>query len=109
MPPDVHGQRLDLHPVAGILAHLVKVPRLMLMADTQWPFSSSCRGGRLRVEVGLRKGGKAVVAAIAVQNINGVDGVKLMLLGIGAVSLGHARVKAAAQQGGEAGLSNFLA
>ena len=56
----------------------------------------------LRVEVGGKS--VAVVAAIAVQNINGVDGVELVLLGIGAVSLGDARVKAAAQQGGQAGL-----
>ena len=53
--------------------------------------------------------GIAVVAAVAVQNVDGVDGVELVLLGVSAVSLGHARVKAAAQQGSQAGSSNFLA
>ena len=45
-----------------------------------------------------------MVAAVAVQNVNGVNGVKLMLFGPGAVGLGHAGVKAAAQQGGQAGV-----
>ena len=45
-----------------------------------------------------------MVAAVAVQDIDGVDGVKLMLGGVSAVSLGNARVKAAAQQGGQAGI-----
>ena len=49
-----------------------------------------------------------MVAAVAVQNIDGVDGVKLVLLGVGAVGLGHARVKAAAQQGDEARLLKLL-
>lgn len=45
-----------------------------------------------------------MVAAVAVQDIDGVDGVKLMLGGVSAVSLGNARVKAAAQQGSQAGI-----
>ena len=48
-----------------------------------------------------------MVAAVAVQNVDGVDLVKQVLLGIGAVHLGHARVKAGAQQGGEAAALNF--
>ncbi len=55
----------------------------------------------LRVEVGGES--IAVVAAVAVEDVDGVDGVELVLLGVSAVSLGHARVEAAAQQGGEAG------
>ena len=55
----------------------------------------------LRVEVGGK--GIAVVAAVAVQDVDGVDGVELVLLGVGAVSLGDTRVKAAAQQGSQAG------
>ena len=64
-------------------------------------------GGHLtQVDLRVEVGGKsiAVVAAVAVQDINGVDGVELVLFGVGAVSLGHARVKAAAQQSGQAGL-----
>ena len=49
-----------------------------------------------------------MVAAVAVQNINGVNGVELVLFGVGAVSLGHARVEAAAQQGGQAGFLKLL-
>ena len=60
----------------------------------------------LRVEVGGK--GIAVVAAVAVQDVDGVNGVELMLLGVGAVSLGDTRVKAAAQQGGEAGFLKLL-
>ena len=45
-----------------------------------------------------------MVAAVAVQNVDGVDGVELVLLGVGAVSLSDTRVKAAAQQGSQAGL-----
>ena len=44
-----------------------------------------------------------MVAAVAVQNVDGVNGIELVLLGISAVSLGHARVKAAAQQSSQAG------
>jgi len=55
----------------------------------------------LRVEVGGK--GIAVVAAVAVQDVDGVNGVELVLFGVGAVSLGDTRVKAAAQQGGQAG------
>ena len=45
-----------------------------------------------------------MVAAVAVQDVDGIDGVELVLGSVGAVGLGHARVKAAAQQGGEAGI-----
>ena len=45
-----------------------------------------------------------MVAAVAVQNVDGADLVEQVLLGPGAVGLGHARVKAGAQQGGQAGL-----
>ena len=55
----------------------------------------------LRVKVGGE--GIAVVAAVAVQNVDRINGIELMLFGVGTVSLGHARVKAAAQQGGQTG------
>ena len=111
---DVLGQRLDLLVVEQVhvfLAHLVKV---VLPLDAHGRdlhpvavLPVAAGGGDLpQVDLRVEVGGKsvAVVAAIAVQNINGVDGVELVLLGIGAVSLGDARVKAAAQQGGQAGL-----
>ena len=115
---DVLGQRLDLLVVQQVHilhAHLVKIilpldahggdlhPVAVLPVGT---------GGRHlpQVHLGVEVGGEgvAVVAAVAVQNVNGVDGIKLVLLGVGAVGLGHARVKAAAQQGGEAGLLKLL-
>ena len=85
LPLDAHSG--DLHPVAVL------------------PVAAG--GGHLtQVDLRVEVGGKsiAVVAAVAVQDINGVDGVELVLFGVGAVSLGHARVKAAAQQSGQAGL-----
>ena len=65
-------------------------------------------GGRdlAQVDFGVEVGGKgvAVVTAVAVQNVDRVDGIELMLGSVGAVGLGYARVKAAAQQGGQAGV-----
>ena len=49
-----------------------------------------------------------MVAAVTVQDVDGVDGVELVLLGVGAVGLSHAGIKAAAQQGGESGLLELL-
>ena len=65
---DAHGR--DLHPVAVLPVaagggHLAPVD--------------------LRVEVGGK--GIAVVAAVAVQDVDSVDGVELVLFGVGAVSL----------------------
>ena len=65
-------------------------------------------GGRdlAQVDLGVEVGGKgvAVVTAVAVQNVDRVDGIELMLGSVGAVGLSYARVKAAAQQGGQAGV-----
>ena len=60
----------------------------------------------LRVEVCRKR--ITVVAAVAVQNIDGIDGIKLVLFGVGAVRLRNTRVKAAAEQCGEAGLFKLL-
>ena len=60
----------------------------------------------LRIEVGGK--GIAVVAAVAVQDIDGLNLVELMLCGIRTVSLGYARVKAAAEKGREACLLKLL-
>ena len=56
----------------------------------------------LRVEVGGE--GVAVVAAVGIQDVDAVDLVEQVLLGVGAVDVGHARVEAAAQGGHVAGL-----
>ena len=40
-----------------------------------------------------------MVSAVAVKDIDGIDGIKLMLLCISAVCLGYARIKAAAEKG----------
>ena len=65
-------------------------------------------GGRdlAQVDLGVEVGGKgvAVVTAVAVQNVDRVNGIEFMLGSVGAVGLGHTRVKAAAQQGGQAGV-----
>ena len=58
------------------------------------------------VEIGGK--GIAVVTAVAVQDVDGVNGVELVLLGVGTVGLGDARVKAAAQQGSQAGFLELL-
>ena len=58
----------------------------------------------LRIEVGREF--IAMVAAVAVEDVEGVDDVEFMFLGIGDVGLGDARVKAAAE---DAGLFEFLA
>ena len=60
-----------------------------------------------RVEVGGKR--IAVVAAVAVQNIDVVNLVKIVLLCIGRENAGYARVKAAAQNSADAGLFEFLA
>ena len=84
LPLDAHGR--DLHPVAVL------------------PVAAGS-GHLAQVDLGVEVGGKsiAVVAAVAVQNVDGVDGIELVLFGVGAVRLGHTRVKAAAQQGGQTG------
>ena len=49
-----------------------------------------------------------MVAAVAVQNVDGVDLVEEVLLGVGTVGLGHAGIKAGAQESGETGLLKLL-
>ena len=89
-PLDAHSR--DLHPVAVLpvaagSGHLAQVD--------------------LRVKVGGK--GIAVVAAVAVQNINGVNGVELVLFGVGAVSLGHAGSKPLPSRAVRPASSNFFA
>ena len=50
-----------------------------------------------------------MVAAVAVQNINGINCVKFMLFGIGAVSLCNTRVKAAAKECRQSRFFKFFA
>jgi hypothetical protein len=84
-----HG--LDLHP----LALLPVLPLLRDLPDVD-----------LRVEVGGER--VAVVAAVAVEDVHRVDLVEQVLLGVGAVDVGHARVEARAQQRHEARLLEAL-
>ena len=56
----------------------------------------------LRVEVGRKR--IAVVAAVAVQNVDGVDFIEQVLLCVSAVRLRYTRVKAGAEQSGQTGL-----
>ena len=60
----------------------------------------------LRIEVCRER--ITMIAAVAVQNIDGIDGIELVLFSVGAVRLRDARVKAAAEQRGEAGLFKLL-
>ena len=86
---DAHGR--DLHPLAVL--HVAARCRYLTEVD-------------LRVEVGRE--GIAMVAAVAVEDVDGVDAVKLVLRRICAVRLGHARVEAAAEQRGETGVLKLL-
>ena len=88
-PFDLHG--LGLHPVAVL--PVAAVGRDLPQVD-------------LGVEVGGE--GIAVVAAVAVQDVDGVDLVKIVLQGVGGKDAGDARVKAGAQDGGQAGLLELL-
>ena len=84
-PLDAHGRNLDplavLHVAAG-------------------------SGDFAQVDFGVKIGGKgiAVVAAVAVENVDRVNRVELMFGGVGAVGLRHTRVKATAQQRSQAGI-----
>ena len=110
---DVLGKGLDLLVVQQIhilVAHLIEVVLALdahgrdLHPVAVLPVAAG--GGHLaQVDLGVEVGGKgiAMIAAVAVQNVDGVNGVELMLFGVGTVSLSHARVKAAAQQSSQAG------
>ncbi len=115
---DILCQRLDLLVVQQIhilLSHLIEV---ILPLDAHSGYlhpvtilpKAAGSGDLPQVDLRVKIGGKgvAVVAAIAVQNVDGVELVKFVLCGIGTVCLCHAGVKAAAQQGGEPGLFKLL-
>ena len=110
---DVLCQRLNLLVVQQVhilVAHLIEVV-LPLDAHSRnfYPVAVlpvAAGGGHLaQIDLGVEVGGEgvAMVAAVAVQNVDSVNGIELMLFGVGTVSLRHARVKAAAQQGGQTG------
>ena len=67
------------------------------------------RGNLAQVDLGIEVGGErvAVVAAVAVQNVDGVDLVEQVLLGIGAVGLRHAGSKAEPNSAVRPAFSNF--
>ena len=60
----------------------------------------------LRIEV--RGEGLAVIACVAIDDVERVDLAEVMLQGVGGVHIRHARVKAAAEQRGEARRFEFL-
>src|SRR5699024_6011906 len=88
-PLDLHG--LGLHPVAVL--PVAAVGRNLPQVD-------------LGVEVGGE--GVTMIAAVAVQDVDGVDLVKVVLQGVGGKDAGDARVKAGAQDGGQAGVLELL-
>src|SRR5699024_9679939 len=59
-----------------------------------------------RVKVGGK--GIAVISGVAVEDVNVLDLVKVVFLGIGGKHPCHARVEAAAQQGGDTGFLKFF-
>ncbi len=115
---DVLGQRLDLlvvEQVHVLLAHLVEVvlPLDAHRRDFNPVAVLPVRAGRgyltqidLRVEVGRKR--IAVVAAVAVEDVDGVDFIEQVLLCVSAVRLRYARVKAGAEQSGQTGLLEFF-
>ena len=68
-------------------------------------------GNLAQVDLGIEVGGKgiAVIAAVAVQNIDVCRSRQRDASGIGAVGLRHTGIKAGAEQSREAGLLEFLA
>ena len=86
---DAHGR--DLHPLAVL--HVAARCRYLTEVD-------------LRVKVSRE--GIAVVTAVAVEDVDGVDTVELVLRRICAVRLGYARVEAAAEECREAGVLELL-
>ena len=59
-----------------------------------------------RVEVGGER--QAVVASVGVDDVQNVDFIQQVLLGVGAEHVGHAGVEAGAEQGAESGILEFL-
>ena len=116
---DVFGQRLDLlvvQQVHVLLAHLgevvgaVDLHGLGLDPVAVLPVAAVGRDLAqvdLRVEVGGE--GIAVVAAVAVQDVDGVDLVKIMLQRIGREHAGDAGIKAGTQDRGQAGVLELFA
>ena len=69
------------------------------------PIRARCRYlSQIDFRVKIRGKRIAVIAAVAVQNINRINSIKKMFFGISTIGLGHARVKAAAEQCGQSGL-----
>jgi hypothetical protein len=88
-PLDLHGPRLD--------------PASVFPIGTR-------RGYLPEIDLGVKVGGKGipVVAAVAVQDVDFLDRVEMVLPGIGAEHARDAGVKAAAQEGGDAFFTEFL-
>ena len=117
-PGMVCGQRLDLLVVQQVHVLVADLIEVVLTLDGHGrdldpvPVLPVGAGRRdlAQIDLGIEIGSKrvAVVAAVAVQNIDGVDLVKQMFLRIRTVRLGDARIEARAQQRGQAGLFKLL-
>ena len=120
---DRHRRRLD--PVALVIGLLVLDRNAMLVKNRRRPlFTStafrhllvrhpvrSLRGHLADVDLGIevRRERIPVVAAVAVEDVQGLDRVEIMLLRIGREDLRDAGVEAAAEDRGEARLLELLA
>ena len=104
---DVLGQRLDLLVVQQVHILVADLIEVILALDGHsrdldpvavLPVGAG-RGNLAQVDLGVEVGRErvAVVAAIAVQNVDGVDLVEQVLLRVRAVCLRYARVKARAE------------
>jgi hypothetical protein len=62
-------------------------------------------GDFAQVDLGIKIGGKgfAVIACVAVDDVERVDAAEVVLQGVGGIDVGDAGIKAAAEQSGEAG------
>ena len=110
---DVFGKSLNFFMVKKVhilLAYLIEV---IFPFDRHWRnfypvavFPVRAGSGYLaevdfRIEVGCKR--ISVVAAVAVQNINGMDFVEVVFLRIGCKNAGDTRVKAGSEKTGDAG------
>ena len=63
---------------------------------------------QIHFRIKIRCEGITVIAAVTVQNVNGIDRVKFMFFRIGAVSLCHSRIKSASEKGCQSRLFKFF-
>ena len=112
-------QRLDFLVVQKVHVLVTDLIKVVLALDGHGrnlnpvavlPVGTGC-GYLTQVDLGVKVGCErvAVVTAVAVQNVDGIDLVKQVLLCVSAVRLGNARVETGAEQRGQTGLLELLA